>query len=75
MSASGLSIALLVMYRFSLDFNQLTFIESRETETIVFSVESYLDFMIKMTFLSSIGIVSEGLLTPFLALNDGSFAR
>ena len=42
--------------------------------TIVFSVKRYLDMMIKMTFLLPIGILSEGLPTPFFALNDGSFS-
>ena len=56
--------------RFTLDLKVLA-----KCMTIVFSVKSYLDLMIKMAFLSSIGIVSEELLTPFLALNDGSFPR
>ena len=42
--------------------------------TIVFSVQSYLYLMIKMAFLLPIGIVSEGLPIPFLALKDGSFS-
>ena len=42
--------------------------------TIVFCVKSYLDMMIMMAFLLPIVIVIEGLPTPFLALNDGSFS-
>ena len=56
--------------RFTLDLKLLA-----KSMTIVFSVKSYLYMMNKMAFLLPIGIVSEGLLTPVLALNDGSFPR
>ena len=55
--------------RFTLDLKVLA-----KSMTIVFSVVSYLYLMIKMAFLLPIGIVSEGLPTPVLALNDGSFS-